>query len=122
MFLLALVFFKNALLLCVEIALHCIDFSVWITLEKIASNQQNEVFLAAWQWFAAAVLSEIVLLAPGVNLLNIFQVFRDLSGRRNHTGHVPELTEIRATLIGRIFVPAQFARHFMIQADHVGFD
>src|SRR6185369_17236506 len=109
MFLFALILLEHALLVRVQVALYCVDFSVWITLEKIASNQQNEVFFAARQRFAAAVLSEIVSFAPGVDRLNVFQVFRYLTRWRDYTCDIPELTEIGATLVGRIFVPAQFA-------------
>ena len=34
----------------------------------------------------------------------------------------PELPEIAAALVGRIFAPEQLARKFVVQPNHVGFD
>src|SRR6266404_4357188 len=77
--------------------------------------------LAAWRKFSGRIDSKLLIPRPGVNELDVLQLFRVylLIGWRDIATHVPELAEISAALISGILVPQKLACHLVREAEHV---
>ena len=137
-------------LIIVPLGLDCIDQYRRILLEEIATYEKNELLLQVGLPGAVSVQAGVapgmnrldileILSQAGIRLRFLlfgrehipqispllFRYFCQITLHRsgwNEAADVPELAEVRATLVRGVFTPQEFAGHLVIEADHVSFD
>ena len=99
-----------------------------VFLQELAADREDDLIaLLARVGLAVVVLAQLRAARPGVDRRDVVELLAQRRRRRAAVGSkwhgdVPELTEIGAALVGRVFAPQEFAREFVVDADHIGFD
>ena len=114
------------ILLHLPLGLVRVDDGGRVALEQLAADHEHDFLLFRAVHLAVVVIAEHGLRRPGVEFRNVLEPLVQrreiLAGLRQIAAHVPELAEVAAALVGRVFAPQQLARHLVVEAHHVGLD
>ena len=103
------------------------DHRVGILLQQLSADDQHGLRLRGLtRRNAVVVVAQRGRGSPAMDLGNVVELLFERVFAQTFAvdgvAHRPELPEVAAALVGRVFAPQQLARKLVVQADHVRFD